>query len=81
MGGLFSKPAPVVIQQPAPIAAPTPTPVAPLPTIDSETVKQSRQLNTAEALARGGRRSTILTSPQTRGSAGGDPYASKVFGS
>ena len=81
MGGLFSKPAPIIVQQPAPAPVPEPTPVAPLPTIDNETVRQSRQLNTAEALARGGRRSTILTSPQSRGSAVADSYGSKQFGS
>jgi hypothetical protein len=81
MGGLFSAPKPIVLQQPAPAPVPTPTPVAPLPTVDAEGVRQARQLNTAEALARGGRRSTILTSAQSRGGGGGDPYASKQFGS
>lgn len=82
MTSLFKRPDPVVIQAPAPVAAPTPTPVAPLPTVDSETVRQKRELNQANLLSAGGRRSTILTTPQTRGAgAGGDTYASRNFGS
>lgn len=83
MSGLFSKSqAPTIIQQ-APPPVPAPTPVAPLPTMDSEIVKQQRQLNQANLLNRGGRRSTILTSPQTRssGMSGGDSYSSANFGS
>ncbi len=74
------KPAPQIIQQAAPVAAPAPTPVAPLPTVDTEGVRQARQLNQANQMARGGRRSTILTSPESRGSAGSDSYSSQRFG-
>ena len=88
MASMFGRPptpAPVTIVQETP--APVPTPVAPLPTADSETVRQDRALNAQNALQRGGRRSTILTSPATRMGAGGgaagggDPYASRTFGS
>ena len=80
MGSLFSKPQPQVIMQAAPVAAPiAPTPVAPLPTIDTDTVKRDRMLNQEKLLTSGGRRSTILTTPQTRG--GGDSYSSRTFGS
>jgi hypothetical protein len=78
MSGLFSKPAPQIVQAPAPIAAPTPTPVATLPTVDSDAVRQARQLNQANLLQRGGRQSTILTSAQSRG---GDSYSSSKMGS
>lgn len=82
MASLFgSKPQPVVMQAPAPIAAPTPTPVAPLPTADSETVRQQRALNQANLLQAGGRRSTILTTPQSRAPAPtNDSYSAGKFG-
>ncbi len=87
IGSMFKAPKPppvtIVQQTPAPIAAPTP--VAPLPTYDAEEVRQQRALTAANALSRGGRRSTILTTPGSRMGAGGaqgggDPYASKAFG-
>jgi hypothetical protein len=79
MTSIFSKPsAPTIIQQ-APPPVPAPTPVATLPTVDDATIKQARDLNQAQLLQRGGRKSTILTSPQSRGS-GGDAYASSNFG-
>lgn len=75
MGGIFAKPAPVIVQQAAP-AVPAPTPVATLPTVDDATVRRARQLKQAEIMQRGGRRSTILTSAETRPS--GDTYGDGV---
>jgi hypothetical protein len=79
MTGIFSKPsAPTIIQQ-APPPVPAPTPVATLPTVDDATIAQDRALKQAQTLQRSGRKSTILTSPQTR-SSGGDSYSSGNFG-
>lgn len=57
MGGLFSKPKPIIT--PAPEAPKTPPPPAPLPTIDEA---QESQVESDRRLRRRGRAATILTS-------------------
>jgi hypothetical protein len=60
MGDLFSPPPPPPV--------PVPKPPAPMPDPESPEVREARRRATLEALARSGRKSTILTDASDRGS-------------
>lgn len=48
-------------------ATPTPQPTAPMPDPDDPANRAARARRRAQVLGRGGRRSTILTTPESRG--------------
>lgn len=60
-------------------AAPSPKEPAPMPDAQSPAVLAAQRKAQADILARAGRSSTILTSPDRR-PASGTPYASKSLG-
>lgn len=64
MSNPFKRPAPVMQA-----AAPEVTPPAPMPDSSSAGVIDARRRAQEQAMARGGRSSTILTAPENRGGA------------
>jgi hypothetical protein len=71
MAGIFgSKPDPVV-----------PKPAAPMPDDQSPAVLEAKRKEREKIMSRGGRASTILTTPESRGSGGFDSYGSTTLGS
>ena len=82
MGNLFK---PTVVQQAAPtptVAAPVVTPPATMPDTSSAGGREASRRAQSEIMNRAGRQSTILTSPQNRGSSrqNYDSYASRTLG-
>jgi hypothetical protein len=73
MGSLF-RPKVVV---PPPAAVPEPTPPAPMPDTSSPGVVEANRRAQQQIMARAGRSSTILTSPENRGGA----YSATKLGS
>lgn len=80
MGSLFSRP-----QAPAPapvVAPPVVTPPATMPDTSSAGVREAARRAQGDIMSRAGRQSTILTSPQNRGSSrqNYDSFASRTLG-
>ena len=76
MSSLFSRPAA------APTPAPAPTPTATMPDELSPAVREAQRRKAADIMSRGGRSSTILTSPGQRGNDTtlGDSYSGTTLG-
>lgn len=53
-------------------AAPTPQPTAPMPDPEDPANREARRNRAAKILGRGGRSSTILTTPESRGEYSGE---------
>ena len=82
MSSLFK---PTVVQTPAPaatVAAPVVTPPATMPDTSSAGVREAARREQNAIMNRAGRQSTILTSPNNRGSSrqNYDSYASRTLG-